>query len=75
MFAVLYNSEVGGDDVVGEGGAGGARGVRRASDASGVKVGDAGTGASMSKIVTSLIDRAEFDDDVDELVSCGRRYG
>ena len=32
------------------------------------ELGDAGTRASMSKIVTSLIDRAEFDDDGDELV-------
>ena len=32
------------------------------------ELGDAGTGASMSKIITSLLDRAEFDDDSDELV-------
>ena len=32
------------------------------------ELGDAGTGVSMSKIVTSLLDRAEFDDDSDELV-------
>ena len=39
------------------------------------ELGNAGTGASMSKIVTSLIDHAELDDDIDELVSCGHRYG
>ena len=68
--------------MVGDGGDGGARGVRRASDAAAVnlgeafrqesdeddELGDVGTRASMSKIVTSLLDRAEFDDDGDELV-------
>ena len=33
------------------------------------ELGDAGTGASMSKIITSLLDRAEFDDDGDEFVN------
>ena len=32
------------------------------------ELGDAGTGASMSKIFTSLLNCAEFDDDVNELV-------
>ena len=32
------------------------------------ELGDAGTGASMSKIITSLLNRAEFDDDGNELV-------
>ena len=68
---------------------GGARGIRRASAVSVVKVGesfqwgwdeddelyDGGGGVSISKIVTSLLDRAEFDEDEDELVSYGRRYG
>ena len=80
---------MGGDDAIDEGGVGGARGIRRASAASAVNVGkafwwgrdevdelyDGGGGVSMSRIVTSLIDRAEFDDDADELVSYGRRYG
>ena len=68
---------------------GGARGIRRASAASVVNVGesfrwgwdeddelyDGGGGVSISKIVTSLLDRAEFDEDEDELVSYCRRYG
>ena len=68
---------------------GGARGIRRASAASAVSVGEAfrrggdkvdelydgGGGVSMVKVVTSLADRAEFDDDDDELVSYGRWYG
>ena len=32
------------------------------------ELGDAGTGVSMSRIVTSILDCAEFDDDGDELV-------
>ena len=32
------------------------------------ELGDAGTGVSMFRIVTSLLDCAEFDDDGDELV-------
>ena len=83
MFADLLDSEVGGDDAIGEGGVGGEREVRRASAASAVIVGEAfqrgrdevdelydgGGGASMSKIVTSLLDRTEPNEDVDESVS------
>ena len=88
MFADLLDSEVGGDDAIGhgEGGVGGARGIRRASAVSAVNVGkafwrgrdevdelyDGGGGASISKIITSLVDRTDPNDDVDELVSYGR---
>ena len=80
-FADLFDSEVGGD-AVGECGVGGARGIRRASAASAVNVGEAfrrgrdevdesydgGGGISISKIVTSLLDRIESSEDVDESV-------
>ena len=89
MFADLLDSEVGGDDAISEGGVGGARGIRRASADSVVNVGEAfrrgrdevdelydgGGGISISKIVTSLLVRTEPNEDVDELVSYGRRYG
>ena len=89
MFADLLDSEVGGDDAIGEGGVGGARGIRRASAVSAVNVGEAfwrgrdevdelydgGGGTSISKIITSLLDRTEPNEDVDESVSYGRRYG
>ena len=86
-FVDLLGSEVGGDDAIGEGGAGGARGIRRASAASAMNIGEAfwwgeddelydgGGGASMSKIVTSLLDRIEPNEDIDESVSYGRQYG
>ena len=81
-FTDLFEFEVV-DDVVGEGGVGGARGMRVASATSVVKVGEAfrsgrdevdesyggGDGTSMSMIVTSLLDRIEPDEDVDVLVS------
>ena len=81
-FVDLLDSEVGGD-VVGEGGVGGARGMRVVSAASVVKVGEAfrsgkdevddsydnGDGASMSRIVISLLDRIDPNEDVDVLVS------
>ena len=68
---------------------GGARGVTRVSAASAVNVGkafrsgrdgfdelyDGGGGISISKIVTSLLDRTEPNEDVDVLVSYGHRYG
>ena len=89
LFADLLDSEVGGDGAIGEGGVGGARGIRRASAASAVNVGEAFRGGrdevdelydgrggiSMSKIVTSLLDRTDPNDDIDVLVSYGRRYG
>ena len=81
-FVDLLDSEVDGD-VVGEGGLGGARGMWVASAASIVRVGEAfrsgkdkvdesydgGEGISMSRIVTSLLDRIEPNEDVDESVS------
>ena len=89
MFADLLDSEVGGVDAIGEGGVGGARGIRRALAASAVNVGEAfrrgrddvdelydgGGGASISKIITSLLDRTEPNEDVDESVLYGHRYG
>ena len=89
LFADLLDSEASGDDAIGEGGEGDARGIRRASAASAVNVGEAfqrgrdevdelydgGGRVSLSKIVTSLLDRTEPNEDVDELVSYGRRYG
>ena len=70
---------------------GGARGIkkRRASAVSAVNIGEAfrrgwdevdelydgGGGVSIFKIVTSLIDHAEFDDDDNEVVSYGCWYG
>ena len=89
LFADLLDSEVGGDDAISEGGVGGARGIRRALAASAVNIVEAfrgggdegdelydgGGGVSMVKIVTSLADHAEFDDDDDELVSYGCWYG
>ena len=76
------DSEVG-CDTIGEGGVGGARGISKASVASSVNVGEAfrrekaevdesyddGGGTSMSRIVTSLLDRIEPNEDVDVLVS------
>ena len=41
MFADPLDSEVGGVDAIGEGGVGSARGIRRASAASAVNVGEA----------------------------------
>ena len=72
--------------MVGEGGVGGARGMRVASAASVVSVGEAfrrgrdevdesydgGGGTSISKIVISLLDRTEPSDEVEESVSYGR---
>ena len=87
MFADLLDSEVGGDEAIGEGGVGGARGIRRASAASAVNVGEAfrrgrdevdelyDGGTSISKIVTSLLDCIDSNNDIDELVLYGRRYG
>ena len=69
--------------MVGEGWVGGARGMRVASAASVVRVGEAfwrgkdevdesydgGGGTSISKIVTSLLDRIDPNEDVDVSVS------
>ena len=82
LFIDLFDSEVG-CDAIGEGGVGGARGISRASVASAVNVGeifrrgrdevdesyDGGGGTSISKIVTSLLDRTDPSEDVDESVS------
>ena len=67
----------------------GARGIRRTSATSAVNVGkafwhgwdeddelyDGGGGVSISRIVTSILDHVEFDEDADELVSYGHWYG
>ena len=58
----MYDEE---DVVVGDGGEGGARGIRRALNASAMKTGEAGEGVSMFRIVTFCGDPNEYDELVD----------